>query len=56
MIFTVMFKSPDAFDTADVDSEDIEEAKETFNRFVKYGEYIKIVFNTETETAEVVEQ
>jgi len=55
MKFTVTFKSPDAFDTADVDDEDVDEAKELFDRFVEYGEYVTVEFDTETQTAKVVE-
>jgi len=54
MIFQVMFKTPDAFDHCDVDEEDIEVAKATFDKFVEYGENITIEFDTEKQTAKVV--
>lgn len=56
MKFTVTFKTPDAVDYAieDLSEEEQEEAKETARKFVEYGEYITVKFDTETQTATVV--
>ncbi len=56
MKFRVTFKTPDAVDYA-VDEYGLEhkdEIKETARKFVTYGEYITVEFDTETQTATVV--
>lgn len=56
MKFTVTFKTPDALDYAieDLSEDEQEEAKETARKFIEYGEYAVIEFDTETQTATVV--
>lgn len=56
MKFTVTFKTPDAVDYAieDLSEEEREEAKETARKFIEYGEYVRIEFDTETKTATVL--
>lgn len=48
------FKTPDVKDQL---SEDEREASETvLKKFLKYSEYIQVEFDTETNTAKVLEQ
>lgn len=55
MEFEIMFKTPDAFDAAQFDDDTLAfQAKMVFDKFVKYGEIIKIKFDTVKGTAEVV--
>lgn len=52
MTFTLMFKTPDVLDQLHNDfyGADLEEAMRFAEKFVKYGECIKIVFDTEKQT------
>lgn len=56
MKFKVTFKTPDAVDYAieDLSEDEQAEAKETARKFVEYGEYVVVEFDTETQTATVL--
>lgn len=56
MKFNVLFKTPDAveYSTDHLSLEEKVEAMETARKFVQYGEYITIEFDTETKTATVL--
>ena len=59
MRFNVMFKTPEAaeytLDRIDRDSDDFYKARELLGRFIQYGETVNIEFDTDSETARVVE-
>ena len=59
MKFTLSFKTPDVLDQLDlsdeISEEDIEEGKALAEKFITYGEYIRIEFDTQTKTAIVKE-
>ncbi len=60
MKFTITFKTPDVLDELDR-LEDISEEERSFadelvKRYVEYGEYIRVEFDTETKTAKVLEK
>lgn len=56
MKFILMFKTPDVLDQLDAVPEDVGvEIARTVARYVKYGEYIRVEFDTETQTATVLE-
>ena len=58
MKFTLTFKTPNATDAiddeSDADYDSISSMKLLVNKFVKYDEYVKIQFDTETQTAIVL--
>lgn len=56
MKFTVLFKTPDAVDYSidHLSYEEKVEAKEAAEKFIEYGEYVRIEFDTETKTATVL--
>jgi len=56
MRFKATFKTPDVLDYAleYFEGEDRETAKELAEKYIEYGEYITIVFDTETQTATVL--
>lgn len=56
MKFNVTFKTPDAvyYAVDEYGQEHKEEIEETASKFVSYGEYVTIEFDTETKTATVV--
>lgn len=65
--FSVIFKTPDAVEYAterllqDVSNYETREElrqdiKEVTDKYIKYGEYITVEFNTEDKTATVVER
>lgn len=58
MKFTLTFKTPNATDAideaSDADDDSISSLKLLVNKFVKYDEYVKIQFDTETQTAIVL--
>jgi len=58
MKFIVTFKSPDALDTSleDYPELDAEKAKEFAEKWIEYGEYIDIEFDTAKGTATVVKR
>lgn len=56
MKFALTFKHPDVFDEIKEDARDKEEfesAKKFAENFVKYGEYLTVIFDTGTQTATV---
>lgn len=58
MKFTLSFKTPDVLDQLDEDITDLETlrlANQTVKKFVEYGEYITVQFDTETQSAVVRE-
>lgn len=56
MKFTVTFKTPDAvhYATEDMDEDQRAEAQRVASLFVKYGEVVRIEFDTDKETATVL--
>ena len=56
MKFQLTFKSPDVYDTlsGDLSEEELEEAKEFADEFVKYSEYIRVEFDTVAKTATIL--
>lgn len=56
MRFKATFKTPDVLDYAleYLEGEELAEAKELAEKYVQYGEYVTIEFDTETQTATVV--
>lgn len=57
MKFKLTFKTPDIIDQIeDLSEEDVAAAKETLDRFVKYNECITIEFDTESQTAIVIQK
>lgn len=54
MVFSLTFKTPDVIDQLAMNEEDLELAKETVEKFVEYGEYITIQFDTEEQSATVI--
>lgn len=56
MKFTVNFKTPDALYYALKNMEEDEEfkCKEFAEKYIKYGEYISVEFDTETRTVKVL--
>lgn len=56
MKFTVSFKNPDAVDYAlqEMNEDERREASRTINKFIEYGEYANIQFDTEKGTAVVL--
>ncbi len=56
MKFVAIFKTPDVLQhsTEDMTEEQREQSIECMERFVRFGEYIKIEFDTETNTAKVL--
>ena len=54
----VVFKTPDAADRISSrcnDPDDLDKFQELLDKYVKYGEYITVEFDTETQTVKVVE-
>lgn len=53
MKFTLTFKMPDVLNqlTHDFETEKQDEAKAFAEKYVKYGEYISVEFDTENKTA-----
>lgn len=59
MKFTLSFKTPDVIDQAleDIDEEDQrEDIKRVADKFLQYGEYLRVEFDTEAQTATVKER
>lgn len=58
MRFKLNFKTNDVMEQLieNMTEEEFDTAEEFASRWVKYGEYIRIVFDTEAGTAEVEEQ
>ncbi len=58
MKFQLSFKTPDVLDQLDevLDPDDQEAARETARQYLQYGEYLRVEFDTDTETATVVKQ
>ena len=57
MKFTLSFKNPDVFDQLHWDDEEARERAKAFTaKYVKYGEYIAVEFDTEAETATVLRE
>lgn len=57
MKFRVTFKTPDAVQYALEElpaDADFESAQKVLDKFVEYNEYVRIEFDTETQTATVV--
>lgn len=54
MKFVVAFKTPDALDQIEAGLK-TKEVRNLVERFVEYGEYIRIEFDTEAKTATVLE-
>lgn len=56
MKFTVTFKNPDAVSSSlqDYPEDQREEMEEFANKFLAFGEYVDIEFDTEKGTAKVV--
>lgn len=57
MKFKVTFKTPDAVQYALEElpaGSDFESAQKVLDKFVEYNEYVRIEFDTETQTATVV--
>lgn len=56
MKFNISFKTPDAAHYAlqDIDDEHKDKAEEIIGKFVRYGEYVDIEFDTETGEAKVL--
>jgi hypothetical protein len=58
MKFTVTFKTPDAVQYAleelPAGADWRKEAQKVTDKFVEYGEYVRIEFDTQTQTATVV--
>jgi len=57
MIFRISMKTPDAADRAleDMDEDEKYEASKLLEKFLKYGEYVTLEFDTETQTCKVLE-
>jgi hypothetical protein len=59
MKFTLSFKTPDVLNQLELRSgisgEDLEEAKALARKFLEYSEYIRVEFDTRTQTAVVKE-
>lgn len=57
MKFTLSFKTPDVLDQAfeNTSSEEQEAIKKIAKKFIEFGEYICVEFDTETQTATVQE-
>lgn len=53
MIFSLQFKTPDVIDQLAMNKTDLQEAKKIVEKYVEYGEYIVVEFNTDTGTCEV---
>jgi UDP-3-O-[3-hydroxymyristoyl] glucosamine N-acyltransferase len=58
MKFTLSFKSPDVFEQfqymSNIHPNDHEACKAAAEKYVKYGEYVTIEFDTETGDAKVI--
>lgn len=57
MKFTLSFKTPDVLDQLNDMIDDPEEKAQAdlvANKFLKYGEYVNIEFDTENQTAKVL--
>lgn len=56
MKFTVSFKTPDALDDVLVDYShaDHQVMREVGEKFIQYGEYLNVEFDTEKQTATVL--
>lgn len=57
MKITLTFKTPDVLDYAlgDISPDKREEVKEVCEKFIKWGEVLKVEIDTGTETATVLE-
>lgn len=58
MKFIAIFKTPDVLEhtTQDMNRDQTKIAVECMERFVRFGEYIKIEFDTKTNTARVCDR
>lgn len=56
MKFTLTFKHPNVIDQIESDhgEADFEAIKEFLPKYIQWGEYIKIEFDTEADTAQVI--
>lgn len=59
MKFCLTFKTPDVLEQLDYETFTLEESykiQEFAKKFIKYGEYITVEFDTEKQTAKVIER
>lgn len=56
MTFRITFKTPDVFDQIEDDHYTRKELERFLDRWITYGEYVTIEFDTDAGTAKVVER
>lgn len=53
MIFCLQFKTPDVVDQLAMSEDNLDKAKKLMEKFIEYGEYVTLEFDTDAETCVV---